>query len=66
MQEVKCRRCFKLLARCQQFIALEIKCHRCKAVNIFSLSTTSTLPEHLECQNIGKNNVSSFLSTIHH
>ncbi|WP_081401338.1 Com family DNA-binding transcriptional regulator [Acinetobacter seifertii] len=54
MQNINCRHCFKLLARIGHFDSLEIKCPRCKTLNIY-MSTPSALPESLEHQKTGKN-----------
>ncbi len=47
MQNMKCRCCFKLLAKIGHFDLIEIKCPRCKTLNTFS-STVSALPERQE------------------
>lgn len=44
MQNVKCKCCFKLLAKIGTFDRIEIKCPRCKTLNNFQ-STPSALPE---------------------
>ena len=46
MQNVKCKCCFKLLAKIGSFDRIEIKCPRCKTLNNFQ-STPSALPERL-------------------
>lgn len=48
MHTIRCRCCYKLLAKIGHFDSLEIKCSRCKSINI--LSTESALPERLEHQ----------------
>lgn len=47
MENLKCRCCFKLLAKIGMFDQIEIKCPRCKTINDFQ-STLSALPERLE------------------
>ncbi|WP_349929207.1 Com family DNA-binding transcriptional regulator [Acinetobacter sp. A1-4-2] len=47
MQNLKCRCCFKLLAKVGMFNEIEIKCPRCKTINEFQ-STLSALPERQE------------------
>lgn len=44
MQNVKCKCCFKLLAKIGTFDRIEIKCPRCKTLNNFQ-STQSALHE---------------------
>ncbi|MDO7473657.1 Com family DNA-binding transcriptional regulator [Acinetobacter baumannii] len=44
MENLKCRYCFKLLAKIGLFDSIEIKCPRCKTLNNFQ-STLSALPE---------------------
>ncbi|EMI9071738.1 Com family DNA-binding transcriptional regulator [Acinetobacter baumannii] len=53
MHTIRCRCCYKLLAKIGHFDSLEIKCSRCKSINI--LSTESALPESLEHPKTGKN-----------
>ncbi|WP_227515679.1 Com family DNA-binding transcriptional regulator [Acinetobacter qingfengensis] len=60
---IKCRCCYKLLAKIGQYDCLEIKCPRCKTLNIFS-STLSALPECPEHPNTGKIHDTKPLSTI--
>ncbi|MFT0694130.1 Com family DNA-binding transcriptional regulator [Acinetobacter bereziniae] len=43
MQNLKCKCCFKLLAKTSKFNQIEIKCPRCKTLNNFQ-STSSALP----------------------
>ncbi|MDM1022082.1 Com family DNA-binding transcriptional regulator [Acinetobacter sp. VNK23] len=45
---IKCRCCYKLLAKVGHYDSLEIKCPRCKTLNIYNMSTQSALPECLE------------------
>ncbi|WP_353675167.1 Com family DNA-binding transcriptional regulator [Acinetobacter towneri] len=47
MQNLKCRCCFKLLAKAGAFDTIEVKCPRCKTLNTFQ-STLSALPERHE------------------
>ena len=47
MENLKCRCCFKLLAKIGLFNEIEIKCPRCKTINEFQ-STLSALPERPE------------------
>ncbi|MFN4366498.1 MAG: Com family DNA-binding transcriptional regulator [Acinetobacter sp.] len=47
MENLKCRCCFKLLAKIGLFNEIEIKCPRCKTINDFQ-STLSALPERPE------------------
>ncbi|EHU2312610.1 Com family DNA-binding transcriptional regulator [Acinetobacter baumannii] len=60
MHTIRCRCCYKLLAKIGHFDSLEIKCSRCKSINI--LSTESALPERLEHPKTGKNNERSIQS----
>lgn len=59
MKPIKCKLCSKLLAKIETFSALEIKCPRCKTLNLYSstVSTVSTLPDCQEQPNLGKNDV---------
>lgn len=52
MQVIKCRCCYKLLAKIGQFDQVEIKCPRCKSFNVY-MSTVSALSECREHQNQG-------------
>ncbi|MBK0062607.1 MULTISPECIES: Com family DNA-binding transcriptional regulator [unclassified Acinetobacter] len=60
MHTIRCRCCYKLLAKVGHFDSLEIKCSRCKSINI--LSTESALPECLERPKTGKNHVCTIQS----
>ncbi|PJI33023.1 Com family DNA-binding transcriptional regulator [Acinetobacter pseudolwoffii] len=63
MQNIKCRCCFKLLAKIGQFDRIEIKCPRCKTINDFQ-STVSALPERPErLYNSGKIDEQHFCNT---
>ncbi|WP_414647770.1 Com family DNA-binding transcriptional regulator [Dyella sp.] len=44
MQDVRCSRCAKLLARARRFDAIEIKCPRCGTFNVLR-AVPSPLPE---------------------
>ncbi|MBF7687728.1 Com family DNA-binding transcriptional regulator [Acinetobacter rathckeae] len=54
MTNIKCRCCFKLLAKIRHFDVIEIKCTRCKTLNTFQ-RTASTLPECQEHQHCSGN-----------
>ena len=63
MQNIKCRCCFKLLAKVGKFDQIEIKCPRCKTINDFQ-STLSALPERPErLLDSGKMNEQLFCNT---
>ncbi|MDN5621665.1 MAG: Com family DNA-binding transcriptional regulator [Acinetobacter sp.] len=63
MQNIKCRCCFKLLAKIGKFDHIEIKCPRCKTINDFQ-STSSALPERQERPfNSGKIDEQHFCNT---
>lgn len=53
MTDIKCRICYKLLAKIGTFTELEIKCNRCKTINVF-MNTESVTPERLEQPISGK------------
>lgn len=60
MQHIKCRCCYRLLGKASHFHSLEIKCPRCKTINMY-MSTPSTLPDCLEQQkHSGKTNEQKF------
>lgn len=44
MQELRCRRCHKLLARYKKYAELEIKCCRCGCVNYFTVTISGDKP----------------------
>ncbi|MBJ7550727.1 Com family DNA-binding transcriptional regulator [Marinomonas ostreistagni] len=45
MQEIRCTRCNKLLAR-GVFVSMEIKCPRCSFLNERASSPTHGVPDH--------------------
>jgi phage FluMu protein Com len=52
MNEMRCRDCYKLLAKIGTFDVLEIKCTRCRCQNIF-MNTASVTPERPELPKSG-------------